>query len=92
MDGKDAGVQDTHLLSLLQHRVFYWREQNYEVDHAIEKGNKGVVLEVKSGRRADNEGLARFRGAFHPYRPPVIGTSGPSFNEFLSLNPGLLFK
>jgi predicted AAA+ superfamily ATPase len=30
--------------------LYYWREGNYEVDFVLQKGNKTIGIEVKSGR------------------------------------------
>ncbi|MDR2971399.1 MAG: ATP-binding protein [Bacteroidales bacterium] len=72
--------------------VYYWNNGTYEVDYVIEKGNKVVALEVKSGHKSVNKGLALFDHEFHPQRLFVIGTDGIPFEDFLSMNPLKLFS
>jgi predicted AAA+ superfamily ATPase len=72
--------------------VYYWNNGTYEVDYVIEKGNKVVALEVKSGHKSVNKGLALFDQEFHPQRLFLIGTDGIPFEEFLSMNPIQLFN
>jgi len=58
------------------YEVFYWREDNEEVDYILRKDNQLVAIEVKSGRRSTNSGLSRFRETFNPHRAFVVGTNG----------------
>lgn len=79
----------SHLLNYadkLDYKVYYWREQNNEVDFIIERNRKVWAIEVKSGKRRMNKGLSLFREAFNPYRAFVVGTDGISIEEFLSAN------
>jgi predicted AAA+ superfamily ATPase len=71
--------------------VYYWNENNYEVDYVIEKGDKAIALEVKSGHDSAHKGLAIFDKEFHPHRLFLVGTDGIPFEEFLKLNPVELF-
>jgi predicted AAA+ superfamily ATPase len=71
--------------------LYYWREGNYEVDFILEKGNKVIALEVKSGANAENRGMTLFAEKFHPEKVLLIGTGGISFNEFLKINPVDIF-
>jgi predicted AAA+ superfamily ATPase len=72
--------------------VYYWNNGTYEVDYVIEKGEKVVALEVKSGHKSANKGLTLFDKEYHPHRLFLIGTDGISFEEFLSMNPVELFN
>ena len=84
-----------HLInSGLKHRfnVFYWNNGEYEVDYVIEKGNKTVAIEVKSGQKSINKGLALFEQEFKPLGLFIIGTNGIPFDVFLSMNPADLFS
>ena len=83
-----------HLInSGLKHRfnVYYWNNGEYEVDYVIEKGDKTVAIEVKSGQKSVNKGLALFEREFNPHGLFLIGTDGISFENFFSMNPADLF-
>ena len=75
-----------------RYSVFYWRERNEEVDFVIQQNSNVIALEVKSGRRGENKGLATFSGLYHPFKSLIVGTSGISIAEFLRINPNDLFK
>ena len=65
--------------------VFYWREQNREVDFIIRAGRRVLALEVKSGRSPDAfRGLDEFSKAFKPARTLLVGGDGIALNEFLT--------
>ena len=84
----------THLISHSiseRYNLYYWREGNYEVDFILEKGNKVIGLEVKSGMKADNAGMGIFAEKFHPEKVLLVGTGGIPYNEFLKINPKELF-
>jgi predicted AAA+ superfamily ATPase len=72
--------------------VYYWNNGAYEVDYVIEKGDKIIALEVKSGHHSVNKGLALFDKEFQPYKLFLIGTDGIPLEEFLSMNPVKLFN
>ena len=72
--------------------VYYWNNGTYEVDYVIEKGDKVIALEVKSGHNSINKGLTLFDQEFHPYKLFLIGTDGVPLEEFLSMNPVELFN
>jgi predicted AAA+ superfamily ATPase len=65
--------------------LFYWREQNREVDFVIRSGRTVVAIEVKSGRAPDAfSGLTAFAEAFKPKRTLLVGGDGISLEEFLT--------
>lgn len=65
--------------------LFYWREQNREVDFVVRAGRTVVAIEVKSGRAPDAfSGLAAFSEAFKPRRTLLVGGDGISLEEFLA--------
>ncbi|MPN25440.1 hypothetical protein SDC9_172849 [bioreactor metagenome] len=70
-----------------RYNLNYWREGNNEVDFIIEKGDKVIGLEVKSGASADNKGMAIFNEKFHPDKILLVGTGGIPYEEFLKINP-----
>jgi predicted AAA+ superfamily ATPase len=72
--------------------VYYWNNSSYEVDYVIEKGDRIVALEIKSGHDSANKGLTLFDHEFHPHGLFLIGTNGIPFAEFLKLNPVGLFN
>lgn len=65
------------------YKVFYWRDASDEVDFVIARGDKSVGIEVKSGRRTTNKGLALFKEQFNPQYTLVVGSGGISIEEFL---------
>jgi len=84
----------THLIN---HRIsekynlYYWREGSYEVDFVLEKEDKVIAIEVKSGMKAENRGMEIFSGKFKPEKMLLVGTGGIPYNEFLKIKPGELF-
>ena len=84
-----------HLVnSGIQHKfdVYYWNNGCYEVDYVIEKGDKTIAIEVKSGKDSASKGLSLFDNEFHPYGLFTVGTNGIPFETFLSMNPAELFN
>lgn len=74
-----------------RYNLHYWREGNNEVDFILEKGDKVIGLEVKSGASADNAGMGIFNERFHPDKMLLVGTGGIPYEEFLKINPKELF-
>jgi predicted AAA+ superfamily ATPase len=65
--------------------LFYWREQNQEVDFVVRGGRTVLAIEVKSGRAPDAfSGLAAFSKAFKPKRTLLVGADGIALDEFLT--------
>lgn len=73
------------------YKTYYWRERNDEVDFVIEYNRKCVAIEVKSGRRTENEGLRKFRDQFHPDHSFIVGSGGIPVEEFLTFKLANLF-
>ena len=65
-------------------RLFYWRENDDEVDFVVEDSGHCIAIEVKSGRRGTNQGLKTFNDKFHPRHSFVVGTDGIPIEEFLT--------
>ncbi len=83
-----------HLLnfSLLEdYKLYYWNENSSEVDFIIQRGEKNVALEVKSGKDSSNIAMAKFDKMYHPSAMYIIGTDGIPIEEFLLSNPADLF-
>ena len=74
-----------------RYNLYYWREGNEEVDFIMEKGNKTIALEVKSGIHSDNTGMSVFAQKFHPEKVLLVGTGGIPYADFLKINPIELF-
>jgi predicted AAA+ superfamily ATPase len=74
-----------------RYNLYYWREGNNEVDFILEKGDKVIGLEVKSGASADNLGMGIFNEKFHPNKMLLVGTGGIPYEEFLKINPKEMF-
>ena len=73
-------------------RLYYWREGNDEVDFVIEHRSKTVAIEVKSGTIRNNlAGMENFRRQFEPTKLLLVGQTGLSWQEFLTINPLELF-
>ncbi len=62
--------------------LYYWRENNDEVDFILTRANKIVAIEVKSGRRQTNQGLAVFNEKYHPQFSLVVGGETMSAEKF----------
>ncbi|MDR0540910.1 MAG: DUF4143 domain-containing protein [Dysgonamonadaceae bacterium] len=73
------------------YRLFYWREGNSEVDFVLERGEKTVAVEVKSGRSQKNAGMNVFIKKYPTAKPLLTGKSGISCEDFLKINPAELF-
>ena len=53
--------------------LYYWRENNEEVDFIVRRGEKLLAIEVKSGHRQNNTGLGTFLQHYHPQHSLVVG-------------------
>lgn len=67
------------------YKVYYWRERQDEVDFVISYLDRLIAIEVKSGRRQDNNGRYVFQERFHPASTWVVGADGLSLSDFLLL-------
>lgn len=65
--------------------IYYWREQDKEVDFVIERGNRLIAIEVKSGRKnKPTSGLAAFVEQFHPDKIIIVGGDDVTIHQFLT--------
>lgn len=83
-----------HLLNASRQQGFglwYWRDGNYEIDFITKRGNQLVAIEVKSGNRIKNSGLERFEKQFGTCKKYLVGADGLAWQEFLKIDPQLLF-
>ena len=75
------------------YNVYYWRENNDEVDFVLENRNKELLaIEVKSGHRIDNAGVHVFEQKFHPMHTFIVGSNAFTTEEFLSIPLNQLWK
>ena len=74
------------------YKLYYWRVKDDEVDFIIEFDKRCIAIEVKSGRRTSNNGLALFSEQFHPIQSFVVGSGGIPIEEFLSWDMGRLLE
>ena len=76
-----------HILNAIrstQIELYYWREQNAEVDFILKKGKKITAIEVKSSHKKKKvSGLNIFAKLFKPNKILVVGDQGINLNEFL---------
>lgn len=73
-----------YLLSNTKAKVFYWRENNKEVDFVVELNGKLIVIEVKSGKRMTSiPGLELFDKKFGSDSKLLVGTGGIPLDVFL---------
>lgn len=71
----------------LEYSLYYWRENNEEVDFIIVHGEKTMAIEVKSGHQM-NSGLETFRNKFHPQHSLVVGGTAMPLELFFTGNLG----
>ena len=70
----------------LEYQLYYWRESDEEVDFVIARGESLVAIEVKSGRRQNNNGLSTFRNMYHPQYSMVVGGESMPLEQFFTGN------
>lgn len=67
----------------LEYQLYYWRDNDEEVDFVIVRGDKLIAIEVKSGWRQSNSGLGTFREKYHPRYTLVVGGEAMPLEQFL---------
>ncbi len=72
-------------------RLYYWREDSYEVDYVLQRGHRIIAIEVKSGKKMNLSGMERFIERFSPVRSMVVGEDGVPLNEFLTVPASFWF-
>lgn len=83
-----------HLLNYARqedYQLFYWREANDEVDFILQYRGKILALEVKSTTSGNTSGMKAFQVKFAPHKVLLISANGLSWQEFLKINPVMLF-
>jgi len=74
-----------------QINLYYWREGNHEVDFVLQKGNKVIGIEVKSGRNKSSSGIPEFTKRFNPGKVLLVGREGIPVEDFLGVPISALF-
>ncbi|MBI3142427.1 MAG: ATP-binding protein [Bacteroidetes bacterium] len=72
-------------------KLYFWREANYEVDFVLTYKGKTVAIEVKSGPTKITRGLDAFKKKYNPYKSLLVGKNGFPIEDFLLLDPIMLF-
>lgn len=75
-----------------QFNLYYWNENNQEVDFVLESRGRVIGIEVKTGKVSKNSGLGKFEAAFRPLANFLVGTDGIPVEEFLATDPYSLFS
>jgi predicted AAA+ superfamily ATPase len=73
-------------------RLYYWREGNDEVDFVLEKDNRIISLEVKSGKVSNTKGMSVFKKMYSPEKSLLVGGDGISIEDFLVIPTIQLFN
>jgi len=68
----------------MEGELYYWRENDEEVDFVVRRGDKLLAIEVKSGRRQNNIGLGTFMQHFHPQHSLVVGGNAMPLEDFFN--------
>jgi len=65
--------------------VYYWRENNKEVDFVVQEKGKLIGIEVKSGKRPSTlYGMESFRKSFSPQGILLVGEGGIPLETFFT--------
>lgn len=72
--------------------VYYWSHKDREVDFLLEKGDRLVAIEVKSGHKMKPmPGLELCARKFNNVKMLLVGQTGIPVEEFLQIDPNDLF-
>jgi predicted AAA+ superfamily ATPase len=72
--------------------VYYWRHKDREVDFLLERGDRLVAIEVKSGHKMKQmPGLELCARKFKNVKMLLVGQTGLPIEEFLQVDPNDLF-
>ena len=74
-----------YLINDVKNEVYYWREDNKEVDFVVKIKGKLIAIEVKSSqKRTSLPGLDIFRTNFAPNATLLVGGDGIPIETFFS--------
>jgi predicted AAA+ superfamily ATPase len=72
--------------------IYYWRFKDREVDFLLERGDRLVAIEVKSGHKMKQmPGLELCARKFKNVKMLLVGQTGLPIEEFLQVDPNDLF-
>ncbi|TCD47985.1 ATP-binding protein [Chlorobium sp. N1] len=72
-------------------RFTYWRQGDLEVDFVLEHRGRSVGIEVKGGKKNEAPGMEAFARTCNPWKVLLVGEGGLGWQEFLELDPRILF-
>ena len=75
-----------HLLNTArpEYRIFYWKDNAFEVDFVLERRPRIIAIEVKSGeRRRSISGIKKFEERFNVTNSILVGADGIPIEDFL---------
>lgn len=75
-----------------QFNLYYWNDNNQEIDFVLKSGNRLIGIEVKTGKDSKNSGIGKFETLFSPLANFWVGTDGIPLEEFLTSDPYALFS
>jgi len=75
-----------------RYNLYYWNENNFEIDFVLESAGRLIAIEVKTGKDSKNSGISKFESMFHPLASFIVGTDGIPVEEFLATDPYALFS
>lgn len=79
-----VGAHLANAAALRECELYYWRDNNREVDFVLRAGRRVIGIEVKSGRlRGARTGLSAFVDHFPAAQTIVVGENGTPLEEFL---------
>lgn len=69
-------------------KLYYWRDENLEVDFVLVQDERAVAIEVKSGSRGETlNGMKQFISQFKPRKTLVVGGGrGILLDEFFNIS------
>jgi predicted AAA+ superfamily ATPase len=85
----------THLLGESKRLGFdlgYWKQGDAEVDFVVTKDGKAVGIEVKSNAAKRTVGMELFKKAHPQAKVILVGGAGISWQEFLTMDVGVVFE
>lgn len=74
-----------------RYELYYWREQNDEIDFVLVYKGKTIGIEVKSSGTSFSKGIEKFKKLHSPDKVLLVGNSGIPWQDFLKYDPVLLF-
>jgi predicted AAA+ superfamily ATPase len=77
---------------ILNFKLYYWRENNQEVDFIIQQGKTLIAIEVKLGKIRFHEGLESFNKKYKTKLTLLISDEGMKWQDFLKLDLINLFS